>query len=62
MTSSPRRSTMLQRKIVFFILNRDASGSAEVSLDLQGSRRQPAAPPWQISGPDLLATNTERTA
>jgi alpha-L-arabinofuranosidase len=47
-----------KNKVVFFILNRDANGSAEVSLNLHGFPPATECTALTISGPDLLATNS----
>lgn len=50
-----------KRKVVFFILNRQASGPLEVSLDLRGFPTPTGCQAVEISGPDLLATNSAET-
>jgi alpha-L-arabinofuranosidase len=47
-----------KKKVVFFILNREANGSAEVSLTLHGFPAATGCTATAISGPDLLATNS----
>jgi alpha-L-arabinofuranosidase len=49
-----------QRKIVFFVLNRETSGEAEVSIDLRGFPPITGCNAVQIFGTDLLATNTQQ--
>jgi alpha-N-arabinofuranosidase len=49
-----------QRKIVFFVLNRETSGEEEVSIDLRGFPPITGCNAVQISGTDLLATNTQQ--
>ncbi len=44
--------------VSFFILNREANGSVEVSLDLHGFPAATGCTALEISGPDLLATNS----
>ena len=48
----------VQRKIVFFVLNREASGPVEVSIGLRGFPEATGCNAVEISGTDLLATNT----
>jgi alpha-N-arabinofuranosidase len=48
----------VQRKIVFFVLNREASGPVEVSIGLRGFPEATGCNVVEISGADLLATNT----
>ena len=50
-----------QRKIVFFVLNRETSGDTEVSIALRGFPPTTSCSAVQIFGTDLLATNTEQT-
>jgi alpha-N-arabinofuranosidase len=45
-------------KVSFFILNREANGTVEVSLDLHGFPPATGCTAVAISGPDLLATNS----
>ncbi len=45
-------------KVAFFILNREANGAVEVSLDLHGFPPATGCSAVAISGPDLLATNS----
>ena len=45
-------------KVAFFILNREANGAVEVSLDLHGFPPATGCTAVAISGPDLLATNS----
>jgi len=51
----------LQRKVVFFVLNRQTSGVAEVSIDLRAFPPIKDCNALEISGPDLFATNTAQT-
>jgi alpha-N-arabinofuranosidase len=48
-----------QRKIAFFILNRETSDDVETLIELRGFPPITACSAVQISGTDLLATNTE---
>jgi alpha-L-arabinofuranosidase len=50
-----------QRKVVFFVLNREASGEVELSIDLRGFPTITGCDVHEISGGDLLATNTAQT-
>ncbi len=50
-----------QRKVVFFVLNRETSAEVEVSLHLRAFPTITGCNAFQISGPDLLATNTAQT-
>jgi alpha-N-arabinofuranosidase len=47
-----------QRKIVFFVLNRETSGAAELTIELRGFPQVKRLEALEISGADLLATNT----
>lgn len=49
------------RKIVFFVLNREVSGSVDLSLDLRAFPRINSCEAFEIAGDDLLATNTRQT-
>ena len=51
----------VQRKVVFFILNREPTGPTEVSIDLRGFPPAIGCHALEISGADLLATNTAQT-
>jgi alpha-L-arabinofuranosidase len=47
-----------QRKVVFFVLNRDTSGPVELSIVLRAFSKITACNIIEIAGADLLATNT----
>ncbi len=47
-----------QRKVVFFVLNREPDGPTELSIDLRGFPPVTDCSAVEISGSDLLATNT----
>ncbi|MGB3745448.1 MAG: alpha-L-arabinofuranosidase C-terminal domain-containing protein, partial [Xanthobacteraceae bacterium] len=47
-----------QRKIVFFVLNRETSDRVDLTLDLRGFPPIQNCQALEISGSDLLATNT----
>jgi len=50
-----------QRKVVFFVLNRDTSGPVELSIVLRAFPQITACNVVEIAGADLLATNTAQT-
>jgi alpha-L-arabinofuranosidase len=50
-----------QRKVVFFVLNRETSAEVEVSIHLRAFPTITGCNAFQISGSDLLATNTAQT-
>jgi alpha-L-arabinofuranosidase len=50
-----------QRKVVFFVLNREPSGAVEVSINLRGFPTITGCSAFEIYGTDLLATNTAQT-
>jgi alpha-L-arabinofuranosidase len=47
-----------KRKVIFFVLNREAGGPVEVSCDLRGFPTLTACHAVELSGADLLATNS----
>jgi alpha-N-arabinofuranosidase len=46
------------RKIVFFVLNRESAGPVDLTIDLRGFPQIKSCQAFEISGTDLLATNT----
>ena len=50
-----------QRKVVFFVLNRDTSGPVELSIVLRAFPQITACNVVEIAGADLLETNTAQT-
>jgi alpha-N-arabinofuranosidase len=47
-----------QRKLVFFVLNREASGAVDLTIDLRGFPQIKSGEAFKIAGADLLTTNT----
>jgi alpha-N-arabinofuranosidase len=47
-----------QRQIVFFVLNRETSDAVDLTIDLRGFPAIQGCQALEISGSDLLATNT----
>jgi alpha-N-arabinofuranosidase len=50
-----------QRKVVFFVLNRETSGAVEVSIDLRAFPTITGCNALEITGADMLATNAAHT-
>jgi alpha-L-arabinofuranosidase len=49
-----------QQKVVFFVLNREGSGSVDLSINLRGFPQINSCEAFEIAGADLLATNTRQ--
>lgn len=49
-----------QQKVVFFVLNREGSGSVDLSINLRGFSQINSCEAFEIAGADLLATNTRQ--
>jgi alpha-N-arabinofuranosidase len=48
------------RKVAFFVLNRETSGPAELSVSLRGFPQLKNCEAYEISGDNLLAMNTQQ--
>jgi alpha-L-arabinofuranosidase len=47
-----------RRKVIFFVLNRETSGSVDLSIDLRGLPQIKSCDALEIAGADLLAMST----